>query len=468
MKMYVIIKDGKVCCQIRYTEEEIQEMRKDNKLSDDVKVLCIEEEIEKYHLEASENNQCGLDGTESSFMIWWNAYVDNNLNGFTVPIRVENNCEYRKQLENIFNRYIAYLNRPAFVYEEGLLDFIGKETKEIIKALDYLISDNKDAADAILSEMLDLFSGDPFIINNLDNLYSFRGIAPFEDLHSEGYGKKYKKMMDTELTFFRVRTLNKSDKKTNICDIKDILHIPYDLRHKASSMRFSVKELPGLYLSTSTYACSQECNWNKDDEDLYASVFIPNEKGKKLKILNLTISEALINGIYNRCNSDDRRNKLQVSMLKIFPLVMATSFSVSTEENIKQQYLISQALMRVAGKKGIDGIAYFSMKGKDEFEFPQGVNLAIPATDISENNLYSEKCLGFEISKPILYLAYREDKTKFKSYINTIYSKYDDCGIESFMSKLDVDGKFEFYGDTCYGKFDDYLTTLLKCQKRDT
>ena len=42
--------------------------------------------------------------------------------------------------------------------------------------------------------------------------------------------------------------------------------------------------------------------------------------------------------------------------------------------------------MRCASRIGIDGIAYLSMKGKDEFQYPQGVNLAILATDISEKN----------------------------------------------------------------------------------
>ena len=86
----------------------------------------------------------------------------------------------------------------------------------------------------------------------------------------------------------------------------------------------------------------------------------------------MTISQALINGIYERIRDDNNDNgrtlcKLQNAMLKIFPLVIATSFSVESEEEMKYQYLLSQALMRVANRNGIDGIAYLSMKGIDEF-----------------------------------------------------------------------------------------------------
>ena len=90
----------------------------------------------------------------------------------------------------------------------------------------------------------------------------------------------------------------------------------------------------------------------------------------------MTISQALINGIYHkRIDNSEIKEKLQIMMLKIFPLIIATSFSVSEKNReIKYEYLISQALMKVINEIGI---AYLSMKGKDEFQYPQGVNLAL-------------------------------------------------------------------------------------------
>lgn len=473
MKTYVIIKDGTLYRSALknnekgFTEKEIKCLRQKNKsFLDDSQIICIEEENEKYQLTNSEKNEFKFEESVYSFFVWKKEYYNNNLNGFTIPMNAKDNSEYQQKLKCVLKSYMEYLNRPAFVYEKGLLDDVKQEIDLIIKALDYLINNDIAKADKLMRKMLDLFRNDSFLISDLDNSYSFRGMAPFQDLHqdlhNERSNEKYKTMMDTDLTFFRVRTKDKNDRKKEICKIEDILHLPFNLKDKSKSMRFSVAGSPGLYLSVNTYTCSQECNWNSQDEDLYASVFIPNEKGKKLKILNLTISEALINGIYNRARDTDntRRHKLQVSMLKIFPLVMATSFSVDTEEKIKYQYLLSQALMRVATDCGIDGIAYFSMKGEDEFEFPQGVNLVIPATDISDRNLYSKKCQGFEISKPILYC--KQNGGKIKSYINEIYKKYDDLKMESFTAKMNVDGVMQFYGETCYGKFDDFLTTYLK------
>lgn len=383
------------------------------------------------------------------------------LNSFSLPITVRTNHEYIEELKQKLEEYVECLKSPDSVYEKENLDFIEEEYRLIMDALDSLINGCGEDAEEIIANMLDFFMKEPFLISDLDKSYSFRGIAPFDELRRKGYDKHYDKMMEKELTFYRVRT-KKKDSGEIISDEEHMLHLPYNLRDKAGSMRFSTAGVPGLYLGTTTYMCSKEVEWNGSDE-LYASVFIPESKGKKLKILNLTVSQALINGIYGReRDGDDKvRRRIQNAMLKIFPLVIATSFSVESEEKIKYHYLLSQTLMKVVAKKGIDGIAYLSMKGDDEFQYPQGVNLAIPANDISDDNLYSKKCkAGFRVSKPILY-CYQNSKGE-KSYINENYPRYDSTGYENFTAKVSIDGEIKFYGDTSYAKFDDYLVDSFK------
>lgn len=444
-----------------FTEDEVKEIKYKEKFCN-ARKICIEEEVEKYNLMKNYNNDYGMDESVYNFYLWSNAYNDNNINGFSVPMKAQNNDDYVNKLKSTFDHYIKYLDRPAFAYYNDLLNCIKNECKLILEALDYLINEDIENGDSIMSQMIELFQEDPFLISELDKSYSFRCIAPFLDLHSQGCSEHYKEMMKEKLTFFRIRT-KKKDSSEKISQVKDMLHLPYDMREKAGNMRFSSSGSPGLYLSATTYVCSKECNWDIKNEELYASAFIPNEQGKHFKILNLTISQALINGIFNRGmdGCDDRRNQLQLSMLKIFPLVIATSFTLESEtNNNKYNYLLSQSLMRVANKHGIDGIAYLSMKGSDEFQFPQGVNLAIPATDISNQKMYSEKCKGFEVSIPVKYAEQKEDE--IKSYINKVFKRYTPYGIESFTSKIDVDGEYQYYGETKYGKFDNYLVSLLK------
>ena len=388
--------------------------------------------------------------------------VNNNIAGFSLPIKVRDNEEYRKKVEEVLNRYAEYLKRPAFVSEEGLLETVENNCGMVLQALDDLIAGHISEADEKVAEILKNFTDDPFLVSELDQSYSFRGVAPFSDLQEPGYEKQYAEMLAEELTFYRGRTRKKGSTDKEIAEVEEMLHVPYDLREKAASLRFSAQGLPGLYLGVNTYTCGKECRWDTETEDLYVSAFIPNEKGKKLRILNLTILQSLINGISNRADQHEskRKRQLQNSMLKIFPLVIATSFSVTKNEEEKHHYLLSQSLMRAAGKCGIDGIAYLSMQGEDEFQHPQGVNLAIPANDIFEDRRYSEKCEGFRISKPVKFQ--RQEEKSAQSYINKIYKRYNEDGIEEEASKLDVDGKYQFYGDTAYAKFDNYLVLQLK------
>lgn len=468
MKTYLLEHNGKIFSpnlkvnKRGFYQEEIEKIIQNDNF-ENYSIICVEDEIAKYHLCDSASNFWRLDEEVFHYQLWNEAYLDNNLNGFSLPINVKTNNEYRSKLEQKLWEYVEYLNRPAFVYEKETLDCIKTECKLILNALDSRINEHEQISENLMIQILELFIGDSFLISDLDKSYSFRGIAPFLDLQNEGYDEDYAKMMDKELTFYKIRT-KKIDSEEIISDVEHMLHLPYNLKNRASSTRFSIPELPCLYLGTNTYVCSKEKGWDGNDE-LYASVFIPNSQGKKLKILNLTISQALINGIYdrNRDGNNSTRCKLQKAMLKIFPLVIATSFSVENEEEKKYQYFLSQVLMKVANRKGIDGIAYLSMKGWNEFQYPQGVNLAIPANDISENNLYSEKCKGFKISKPILYCG--QEGKGARSYINEIFTKCDSSKLESFTSKLNIDGEMKFYGDTCYGKFDDYIVSTLICKE---
>lgn len=425
---------------------------------ENAKLISIEEEIEKYKLQGNPEYKILMDPKVYAYETWRNAYMDNNINGIKLPVCIETNEEYIDKLERVYEKYLNEINKPAFAYEKGLLGEIENTCHNIIKILKLLIKGDISFAEQQLKDMVEKFSVQPFFVSELDKSYSFRGIAPFIDLQSSGYEEVYKEMCDKELTFFRVRTKN-ALAKDDISKLAHIVHLPYKMKKKASNMRFSRIGSPCLYLGTTTYVCCRECDWDDSSEEMFVASFIPNKQGKKLRILNLTISQALINGIYNKGIDDSGiRSKLQIMMLKLFPLVIATSFSIKEKNReIKYEYLISQALMKVINEIGIDGIAYLSMKGKDEFQYPQGVNLALPAWDITEKKQYSSICDAFNISLPIKFN--HQDNGIKKSYINAIYRKEDKHGLKNYISKLDVDGKEIFYEDTKYGKFDDYLVS---------
>lgn len=91
---------------------------------------------------------------------------------------------------------------------------------------------------------------------------------------------------------------------------------------------------------------------------------------KKLKILNLVITEGLINGVSGGMafDSNDKKelsyseNQI-IQFIEIWPLICATSYSVeNNDRKFKSEYIISQLLMLSFKKLGIDGVAYISKK----------------------------------------------------------------------------------------------------------
>lgn len=438
-----------------FTKEEYKEYVSKNKIKD-YEVISIDKEIQRYKLQGDKEHRRLLNQEVYQFETWHNAVCDKTISGITLPIKVDSNEKYIEKLDAKLKQFCKLISKPAFIYEKDLIYEIRQSSAEINYILKLLINGEFKLAEEKLKVLVSQYVDNPFLVNDLNKSYSFRGLAPYKDMRSKDHGDIYELMNEKTLSFFRVRTKNKGSNE-KILKRQDILHLPYKQREKATDTRFSRDGVPCIYLGTTTYVCSKECDWNPDIQDLYASVFVPNSQGNKLKILNLTVSPALINGL----NHMHCEKEWQYSLIKVFPLVIATSFKVLDKNRDKKyEYLISQTLMKVISEMGIDGIAYLSMKGKNEFQYPQGVNLAIPAFDISEEKPYSKYCEMFDVSDPIVFKSQVDFDQK--SYINSVYTRYDFDGYEVFMSKIDIDGKDIFYEDTKFAKYDNFLVSQIK------
>lgn len=430
---------------------------------EDAEIYSVDDEIAKYGLQGDERHKNCLSPEVYAFETWWNAYRDRNIKVTRLPIRVETNAEYEKDIKTKLEEFICAIKKPAFAYDKNLLCDVSKNVCRVMNIFRELKDGNRVAARTLLKNFLKPFIEEGFMVNELDKSYAFRGIAPYQELHSVSSDKGYKKNLSTRLTFFRMRVKDIGTPMA-IENPGDIVHLPYRSAHSATEMRYSKAGSPCLYLGTTSWICAKECQWDKGSQELYGSVFVPNEEGKKLKILNLAISQHLINGIHHEHFVADRelRLELQRAMIRIYPLVLSMSYTVEdNDRKMKYEYMISQCLMDVIHDLGIDGIAYLSAQGEDEFQYPHGVNLALPAYDISEAQQYSKYCHKFDISKPVKFA--NQTGGKAKSFITEIYTKYRegapsrDAISENFTSKIPLNGNMEFYGDTEYGKYDDFL-----------
>lgn len=147
-------------------------------------------------------------------------------------------------------------------------------------------------------------------------------------------------------------------------------------------------------------------------------------------------------------------------MLKVFPLVIVTSFSINNSSKKKLEYSISQSLMRIIiNDTDIQGVAYLSCQGDDELQYPHGVNLAIPVYDICEKKKYSKLCDYFTMTYPVDVSKLVEGNLTCEktSYINEIYKEKYEAGFDDILSTVEYNGKKVFYGKTKFSAWDNYL-----------
>lgn len=383
---------------------------------------------------------------------------DANINGFRLPIRVSDNEEYVNKLKDKMDEFKKEIaNKESCFNESNLYDKVEAACDLICLALDDLRCGKNEKGDEKVAELLKDYLKNKFAVSCLDKSYPFRALAPYEDLHSSSLGPEhYKKFLECELSFYRARVVGKEEV---LSEIKDIISLPFSKRDLSGNLRFSVRGEVCLYLSTTSYCCAYECRWNDSDDTkaLYMSAFKFNDEGKKLKILNLTVSEPLINGIGNK--SRECGKNLQCEMIKIFPLVIVTSFVVDNNDKEREriEYLLSQSLIRVIKKLGIDGVAYLSKQGEDDFQYPHGVNLALPMGDISEEKEYSDLYRKCACTKPVCFSDknVRSDGA-MKSYINQCYPEFFKEH-PNVNAQVSYGGRTLFYGNVWFSKVDDYL-----------
>ena len=393
---------------------------------------------------------------------------DKNINGFMIPFEAVNNEDYEKKLKEKLNDFAKTIDRPAYRKDGTIVNDVKVICKMVMDAFDASKIGDTKKAEKIVEKILEEYKGLSFAITELDKSYAFRGVAPFDKLKQKWVPEEENEtMMDGDLNFFRARIVKKSE----ILEKKEeINYLPYSMRDYANDMRFSSKGNICLYLGTTSYVCSKECRWNGVD-NLYLSSFKFNEEGKKLKILNLVVTQSLLNVTISRPMDNPYCVQLHNAMIRVFPLVIATMFTITSsdeerrkfdgENAIKAEYLLSQVIMNVLSKAGIDGVAYLSRQGKDDFQYPQMVCLAIPIDDSNEENQYGELINSYVMTPPVLYNGFSDDITyEEKSYINEKYprmSKHSWGENENYSAKIDFDGKQVFYQDTPFSKMDDYL-----------
>ncbi len=241
-----------------------------------------------------------------------------------------------------------------------------------------LVKENKDNLaldDTIIGKLEDIIKKTKEILRNQYNglhstaFTSLNNLLGIDDQHDVAECLIIKKIPANSKSFYRMREM----KNRKNVSYKEMFHIPFDKRGIISTQRYSFPGYPCLYLGESIYACWEELGKPLMGESMVSRF----ECGTELRLVDLrtpTIS--------------DWRNDFE-KYLKFFPIILACSFKVNSEDDIfKPEYIIPQLIMEIIIKYNrkaskdtfIHGVYYSSVNKNDAFKFADDklYNIAVP------------------------------------------------------------------------------------------
>lgn len=264
-----------------------------------------------------------------------------------------------------------------------------------------------------------------------------------------------RKIVPSGQCFYRVRTSSEH----KILGKKDLFHIPFELRNKISTQRFSIPGFPCLYLGNTVYICWEELN-RPNFHDIQVAKF---ENQSEINLHNLSYEQ------YNlqKLESENPTNDDLVNLLLAYPIIAACSIQVPQNRQLdpfKPEYIIPQIILQtLMEQKGTNsiGIVYSSTKIYKESSKNEGSfeNFILPTTsEIRAKGYCIDLAKLFNMTSVVAGWP-----VDFVSSYDTATPSF--CSFE--VSKLDLDGIVVNYGSTQFALLEKALaekrvTPILK------
>lgn len=204
-------------------------------------------------------------------------------------------------------------------------------------------------------------------IFNLLRKYNDRFIFPLGKSYAAKVLLFYSKPDEDAGTLYFYRARFCPDKINKDVDPKEMFHIPFNLRSKVSSERFSLPGIPCLYLADSSYIAQEEIS-KSTNSHLHFSCFRGTEVLNKSLIIDLSPSDNL-SGIYHKRKhtkngfekaTDDEIEKMEMESPAFLINIACSCHCFEQNRAFKSEYVIPHLLMLNLKYLNCIGISYNS------------------------------------------------------------------------------------------------------------
>lgn len=188
-----------------------------------------------------------------------------------------------------------------------------------------------------------------------------------------------------DTNFYRIRIHKENYPLPN----DSFFHIPFNLRGKVKTQRFSIPGFPSLYLGNSIYVCWEELK--RPNINDFQAVRLKSTSPIKIIDLSPPLADATPQQLYR--------------YLMTWPLVLACSVKVRDHEDaFKPEYIIPQLLLQwVRERQEVHGIAYQTTNIDYKTSLSQGAftNFVLPVKENKIRGLCEILKAKFEITNVI-------------------------------------------------------------------
>lgn len=381
---------------------------------------------------------------------WINDLFKNE--DFCTPVVLYHDKEFYTEFENRMNfmcETLERVNAPVDITVTA-----NEMSNNLIKSMQNYYEGNIVEAQKIITYIVKKLMNNKYAKSNINNSATLKGIG------SVLYNTFDVDNNKADIDFFRARVCDES----KVFELYEMLHIPFDMREKIATQRFSLPGLPCLYLSTSSYGCWNEMN--KPSDNMFFVSYI--RLHDSFEIFNLGINDYIFRELANIANkeetSDEDKKTIDDAIKSLFPLWIlsfATSFRVLQKNmSFRSDYIIPQLIMLAVKQQGLDGIAYYSKQNKyDDYAFPINVNIVLFAHYNKEKKL-SKICESIELIYPVNFAEFKQLVSASK------YSASNNCKLfyEYFTNDMyaKIAGNLHRYTNTDFYYFDKYLKDKAK------
>lgn len=294
---------------------------------------------------------------------------------FELPLNQTTNNNFKTFIINKLNLFLEKVNNldPGPIHVEK--NYI---SSNFVKEVQRKVVEN------LILCFEDYYNGNPF--KAYEKLHTvFRN--DFKDLYAIINQKEY----EVDESFFRIRLSDKN----YLYKKSEMFHIPFELRNKVSTQRFSIPGFPSLYLGRTVYICWEELNRPSIDK-IQAIKF---KSIKRIKLLDLTPPS-------KDCTDIDELYRFFMT----FPIIMCCSVKVKDpSDTFKPEYIIPQLLLQwIRNNDRLDGIQYKSthITSRVFNDNTELINIVLPVKTSEDNGICNRLTSYFESTEVVSWNLY--------------------------------------------------------------